>query len=59
MMLQVVASPMVIILMTIDVSFKLLENIYSTGVNYNCHNHQNIFLVQATGIVWDKSFYFS
>ncbi len=32
MMLQVVASPMVIILTDIEVSFTLLENIYSKGV---------------------------
>jgi hypothetical protein len=35
MMLQVVASPMIIILITLEVSFRLLENIYSTGVNHD------------------------
>jgi hypothetical protein len=39
MTLQVVASPMIIILM-------ILGNIYSSGVTYN---RQNIFIVQATG----------
>jgi hypothetical protein len=32
------------------VSFMLLNNIYSTGVTYNC---QNILVVQATGEVID------
>ncbi len=31
MMLQVVASPTIVILMTLEVSFMLLANIYSTG----------------------------
>jgi hypothetical protein len=35
MMLQVVASPMIIILTTLEVSFMLLENIYITSVTYN------------------------
>jgi len=37
MMLQVVASPMVIILTTLEVSFMLLENIHSTGITYGRH----------------------
>jgi hypothetical protein len=38
---------MIIILMTQEVSFVLLENIYSTGVTHDdCHD---IFIVQATG----------
>jgi len=56
MTLQVVASPRVIVLMTrmapmivinlttLEVSFKLLENIYKTGVSYN----HDFFVVQAT-----------
>jgi len=44
-MLQVVASPTIVILMTLEVSFILLENIYSTGITYD---RQNIFIVQAT-----------
>ncbi len=56
-MLQVVVSPMIISLMSLEVSFVLLENIYSTSVTYDCHlNSQNIFIVQATGIN-DLSFY--
>jgi len=51
MMLQVVASPTIVILMTLEVSFMLLENIYSTAslmfVTYGC---QNVFIVQATGL---------
>jgi hypothetical protein len=34
MMLQVVASPMIVILTTLEVSFML---IYSTGITYDCH----------------------
>ncbi len=33
-MLQVVASPTVVILMTLGVSFMLLANTYSTGVTH-------------------------
>ncbi len=37
-MLQVVASPTIVILMTLEVSFMLQENIYSTGVTHDdCH----------------------
>ena len=37
-MLQVVASPMIVILMTLEVSFMLLANIYSRGVTHDdCH----------------------
>jgi hypothetical protein len=35
--LQVVASPTIVILTTLEVSFMLLENIYSTGVSYDAH----------------------
>ncbi len=35
---QIVASPMIAVLMTLVVSFTLLENIYSTNVTHNsCH----------------------
>ncbi len=37
MMLLVVVSPMIIILTTREVSYMVLENIYSTGVTYNHH----------------------
>jgi hypothetical protein len=38
MTLQVVASLMAVILMTLEVSFLLLENIYSTGVTHDDHH---------------------
>jgi hypothetical protein len=34
MTLQVVVSHMIVILMTVEVSFMLLENIHSTGINH-------------------------
>jgi hypothetical protein len=38
MMLQVVASPMIVILTALEVSFMLLANIYSRGVTHDdCH----------------------
>jgi len=45
MTLQVVASPTIIILMTLEVSFTLPENIYSIGVT---HDNRKIFIVPAT-----------
>jgi hypothetical protein len=49
MTLQLVASPTIVILTTIEVSFMLLENIYSAGVNVdNHHDDRNVFIVQAT-----------
>ncbi len=48
MMLQVVAS-LIVILTTLQVSFMLLETIYSTGNTHdNHHDDSNIFVVQAT-----------
>jgi hypothetical protein len=44
--LQVVASPMIAILTTPEVSFTLLENIYSMVISLYDHH---IFIVQATG----------
>ncbi len=38
MMLQVVASPMIVILTTLEVSFMLLENIYSTVITRDARN---------------------
>ncbi len=38
MTLQVVASPMIVILMTLEVSFMLLANIYSRGVTHDDHH---------------------
>jgi hypothetical protein len=35
MMLQVVASPMTLILTTLEVSFMLPENIYGTGITHD------------------------
>ncbi len=48
---QVVASPKIAILTALDISFKLLENIHSTGIIRNDCNLQmyHIFVVQATG----------
>jgi hypothetical protein len=47
MMLHVVMSPTIVNLTALEVSFMLLENIYSTGITYD---RQNIFIVQATGM---------
>jgi hypothetical protein len=42
--LQVVASPMIVILMTLEVSYMLQENIYSTGVTHDdCHLRLSYF----------------
>jgi hypothetical protein len=38
MMLYVAASPTIVILMTLEVSFMLLANIYSTGVTHDDHH---------------------
>jgi hypothetical protein len=35
MMLQVVASPTIVILITLEVSFMLLANIYSRGITHD------------------------
>jgi len=48
MTLQVVASPMIIILTIIEVSFTLLENIFSTGVTHDDHHMRIVVCVQAT-----------
>ncbi len=45
--LQVVGSPMIVILATLEVSFMLLENIYSTRITHDDCHCQN-FIVQAT-----------
>jgi len=37
MILQFVASPLIIILTTVKVSFIILENIYYTDITYDCH----------------------
>ncbi len=37
-MLQVVASPTIIILTTLEVSFMLPANIYNTGVTHDNHH---------------------
>jgi len=50
-MFQVVLSPMIVILMTLKVSFRLLDNIYSTGITVDCHfRSQNIFIIQVSGV---------
>jgi len=38
MMLQDVASPRIIVLMTLEVSFMLLANIYSRGITHDNHH---------------------
>jgi hypothetical protein len=44
MMLQIVAFPTIVILTTLEVSFMLLENIYSTGItNDNRHLQSSDF----------------
>jgi hypothetical protein len=58
MMLQVVASLTIIIQMILEVSFMLLENIYSTGVTYNPHLQSSKYFY-STGITHDrKKFYY-
>ncbi len=48
-MLQAVASPTIIILKTLEVSFMLLSNIYSRGITHDdCHVTIVIYLLQAT-----------
>ncbi len=42
MMLQVVASPLIIILMTLEESFTLLKNIYSTGITHDYYHMMTI-----------------
>ncbi len=50
-MLHVVASPMIAILMTREVSFTLLENIYSTDITHMIIIYdRHIFILQATGV---------
>jgi hypothetical protein len=46
--LQVVASPMIVILTTPEVSFKLLENIYSTGITHE-DRHLRLSIFYSTG----------
>jgi hypothetical protein len=46
MTLQVVASPAIVILTTLEVLITLLEDIYSTGIT---RDDRNIFIVHATG----------
>jgi len=42
MTLQVVASPTIVILMTLEVSFMLLANIYSRGIT---HDDRHVMIV--------------
>jgi hypothetical protein len=49
--LQVVASPTIIILTTLEVSFMLLEITYSTGVTHEDHHLRSLyFIAQATRV---------
>ncbi len=42
MMPKVVASPMIVILTTLEESFMLLENIYSIGITYDDHHTMSV-----------------
>ena len=46
--LQVVASPMIVILTTLEASVMLLENIYDTGI---AHDDHHIFILKGTGVI--------
>ncbi len=48
MMLKVVASPTIVILMNLEVSFILLANIYSRGVTHD-DRHETIITYLNTG----------
>jgi hypothetical protein len=60
--LKVVASPRIVILTTLEVSFTLLENIYSTGITHDdCHddrhdNHKRC-IIQDTDVNGTKLFF--
>jgi hypothetical protein len=55
--LQVVASPMIVILTTLEVSFMLLANIYSGGVTHDdCHVMIVIYLMYRH-LVFHKLFF--
>ncbi len=50
MTLQVAALPIIVILITLDLSFTLLENFYCTCITHDDrHDDCNIFIVHATG----------
>ncbi len=52
------ASLMMAILTTLEVSFMILENIYSTGITHdNCHLRLSYFLVQAGNTKGEVSLY--
>ncbi len=56
--LQVVASPTIIVLITLEVSYLFLKGIYGTGVTHdNRHLWSSHFIVQATGLThkWHAS----
>ncbi len=46
--LQVVASPMIVILTTLDVLFMLPDNIYGTGITH-CDRHLQSLCFYSTG----------
>jgi hypothetical protein len=53
-MLQVVASPIIVILTILQVPFMLLENIYSIGITHNDHHLQLSYTGhRSLPIVWD------
>ncbi len=50
--LQVVTSPMIIILMNLEVSFTLSENVYSTNVTHDdCHLRSSYFYSTALNLI--------
>jgi hypothetical protein len=57
--LQVVASPMIIILMTPKVPFMLLDNIYSTGVTHNGGHLQLSYFYSTSHIFIHNEFFWS
>jgi hypothetical protein len=50
-MLKVVASPTIIILTTLNVSFMLLENIHSTGITHDDHHLQPPYIYSTCSLV--------
>ncbi len=58
MMLQIVASPMIIILMTLEAPTNViqttLENIYSTGVTYDHHLGSSLMILTYNHHLWSS-----
>ena len=54
MTLQVVASPMIVILMTLEVSFILLANIYVTGIPQGEHHVMIVIYLYYRPLMADR-----